>query len=207
MINMNGAISLSKPPGLQRTIRIKGTIAKIKQRLNRKRKVSSRKLAAELSISRTSVRRILKKHLECWAYKVVKELAITDTQKVARKKFAVWIHEISEKMQQEKFLFSDEKYFDLNGVYNSKNERIWAINCAAADDKGGVKQKHQYPVKVMVWLGACSKGLTSLVIFEKGTLDHVGYIDKLLPVVKKCGNKMLGEEWWFQQDNAPSHKD
>ena len=28
-------------------------------------------------------------------------------------------------------LFSDEKMFDIDGVYNSHNDRIWAVNCAA----------------------------------------------------------------------------
>ena len=38
-----------------------------------------------------------------------------------------------------KILFSDEKYFDIDGVYNSQNYRGWAIN--RADEKGGIKQR------------------------------------------------------------------
>ena len=33
-----------------------------------------------------------------------------------------------------KILFSDEKFFDIDGVYHSENERIWAINRADADE-------------------------------------------------------------------------
>ena len=32
-------------------------------------------------------------------------------------------------------LFSDEKFFDIDGVYNSQNDRVWAVDCADADKK------------------------------------------------------------------------
>ena len=57
----------------------------------------------------------------------------------------------------------------------------------------------------MVWLGACSKGITPLVIFEEGTLDYDRYIKEVLPVALKYGNKVFGNDWTFQQDNARSH--
>ncbi len=49
-----------------------------------------------------------------------------------------------------KILFSDEKMFDIDGVYNSQNDRMWAVNRAEADDKGGIKQKRKFPEKVIV---------------------------------------------------------
>ena len=55
MIGKTGAIQLSAPPGPPRIIRTKQMIQKVKNRLKRKKKVSSRILAHELSISRTSV--------------------------------------------------------------------------------------------------------------------------------------------------------
>ena len=77
------------------------------------------------------------------------------------------------------FLFSDEKMFDIDGVYNSQNERIWAPSRADADAKGGIKQIQKFPKKVMVSLGACSKGVSPLVIFEEGTVDHEWYIQEV----------------------------
>jgi hypothetical protein len=38
-----------------------------------------------------------------------------------------------------KILFSDEKMFDFDGVYNSQNYRIWALNRSEADIKGGIR--------------------------------------------------------------------
>ena len=30
------------------------------------------------------------------------------------------------------FLFSDEKFFDIDGVYNSQNDRVWGVDRADA---------------------------------------------------------------------------
>ena len=58
-----GSINLSSPLGRQRTIRTKGNIQKNKHRLERRKSVSSRKTDRQLSISRISVRRILRNDL------------------------------------------------------------------------------------------------------------------------------------------------
>jgi hypothetical protein len=34
----------------------------------------------------------------------------------------------------------------------------------------------------MVWLSVCSTGISPLVIFDEGTVDHAGYIKEVLPV-------------------------
>ena len=57
----------------------------------------------------------------------------------------------------------------------------------------------------MVWLSVCSKGVTPLIILDKGTIDHERYIREVLPVVIKYGNKMFGDDWTYQQDGATSH--
>ena len=104
-----------------------------------------------------------------------------------------------------KILSSDKKYFGIDGVSNSQNDRVWAVSRADADEKGGVKQKRKHPQKVMVWLGTCSKGITPLVILNKGTVDHAVYIEKVLTIALKYGNEVLGSDWIFQQDGAKPH--
>ncbi len=49
-----------------------------------------------------------------------------------------------------KILFSDEKWFDIDGVCNTQNDRVWAVSRAEADKHGGVKQTRKFPEKVMV---------------------------------------------------------
>ncbi|CAF1508948.1 unnamed protein product [Adineta ricciae] len=104
-----------------------------------------------------------------------------------------------------KILFSDEKMFDIDGVYNAQNDRVWAADREEADRNGGKKQKRKFPQKVMVWLGVCSKGVTPLVILDKGSVDHERYIKEVLPVALKYGNKIFGDDWIYQQDGATAH--
>ncbi|CAF2156095.1 unnamed protein product [Rotaria magnacalcarata] len=57
----------------------------------------------------------------------------------------------------------------------------------------------------MVWLGACAEGLTTPIILKNGTMDAKVYINKILPIALKCGDKMLGSNWTYQQDGAKPH--
>ena len=63
MIRETVSTERSTSPGRSRIIRTKESIKKLKDRLNRKKKVTRRKLAVERNISRTSVRRILKNEI------------------------------------------------------------------------------------------------------------------------------------------------
>jgi transposase len=204
-IRDTGSINLSRSIGRPRTIRTKAAIRKVKHRLEQRKFVFSRKLARDLSISPMSVLRILKNHLGLCAYKIQNEPMLTDEQKEKRIQFANWVRKNFRKEDTMKILFSDEKMFDIDGVYNSQNDRIWAVNRSEADIKGGTRQKRKFPQKVMVWLGICSKGVSPLVIFENGTVDHDRYIKEVLPVALKFGNDMFGNDWTFQQDGAKSH--
>ena len=93
-----------------------------------------------------------------------------------------------------RIVFSGGKFFDIDGVYNSQNDRVWAVDRADADKKGGIKQRRKFPWKVMVWLGACSKGITPLVIPGEGTVDHTVYIKKVLPVALKYENETFSRD-------------
>ncbi|CAF1514216.1 unnamed protein product [Rotaria sordida] len=204
MIDEAGFINLTTPPGPPRTVRTAGAIKKVKKKLQ-KGKVSTRKLAFALGMSRRSAQRILQDDLGCQPYKRLIEPALTEEHKEKRKKFANWIRTNFRKQETLKILFSDEKMFDIDGIYNTQNDRIWAASRDEADKQGGVHQKKKFPQKVMVWLGVCSKGVSPLVVFEQGTLDHERYIKAVLPVALKYGNHVFGNDWTFQQDGAKPH--
>lgn len=205
LIRETGDINLSKPPGCPRIVRTKSMIHKVKNRLKRKKRISCRKLAKELDISERSVRRILKHDLGCLPYKKRIEPKLTDEQKLKRVKFSNWVRHHFKKEETMKILFTDEKIFDLNGIYNSQNDRIWAVSRSDADQTVGIKSIQKFRIKVMVWLGVCSQGVTPLIIIESGTIDHQRYIEKILPVAKEFGDKVLGTQWTFQQDGARPH--
>ena len=59
---------------------------------------------------------------------------------------------MSRKEDTMRILFSDEKKFDPDGIYNSQNDRIWAVNREEANRRGGKKQQRKSAETVMVWL-------------------------------------------------------
>lgn len=81
MVRETGSITSSYSQGRPRIIRTKGMIQKVKTRMQRKKKVSIRKLASELNISNGSVSRILKQDLGYRSYKKRVEPALTDLNK------------------------------------------------------------------------------------------------------------------------------
>ncbi len=138
------------------------------------------------------MQRILKEDLGLRPYKKISEPLLTEEHKEKRKKFTNWIRTNFRKEETMKILLSDEKMFDIDSVYNSQNDRVWAVNRAEADKKDGIKQKRKFPQKIMVWLGVCSKGVSPLVIFEEGSVDHARYIQEVLSVALKYGNEVFG---------------
>ena len=76
---------------------------------------------------------------------------------------------------------------------------------AEANKQGGILKKHRFLTSVVVWMGACSKDVTPLLVLDKGSLKHERYMKEVLPVALKSGNHMLGHDWCFQQDNATAH--
>ena len=81
MINTTGSIILSSSPGCPRTVRTKAAIVKVENRLNQKKRVSTRKLAKEISTSRRSIQRILCEALGCKPYKKTIQPKLTNLQK------------------------------------------------------------------------------------------------------------------------------
>ncbi|CAF1247066.1 unnamed protein product [Didymodactylos carnosus] len=76
-----------------------------------------------------------------------------------------------------------------------------------ADVNGGIHRKTKFPQGVMVWLDACYDGITRPIIIEQGTINHQRYINDIFPIALKDGRKLMGDQFTFQQDSAPAHKD
>ena len=77
--------------------------------------------------------------------KTIIESSPSDDQKIKWKQFANRLRTNLRKENISRILFSDKEFFDIDGVYNSENERVWAINCADADENSGVTQKLKFP--------------------------------------------------------------
>ena len=170
MIRETGAIDLSKPSACHRTVRTKAAIQRIKRKSKGGKRISWRKLALEIDMSFSSAYRILRKDLKMKPYKKTVEPLVKDEHKAQRKKFANWTRKKFRKEDTMRILFSDGKMFDLDGIYNSENDRIWAVNREEANRRGVKKQQGKFPQKVMVWLAVwlrplfCLKKALSIII-------------------------------------------
>ncbi len=127
----------------QRIARTSKMIQKVKHKLDQKKLVSVRSLAKEYGMSKSSAHRILKEDLELYPYKMIIQPKLTDEHKIKRKKFANWIFNNFRKEDTMWILFSDEKMFDIDGIYNSQNQRIWASSHAEANERGGIEIKFE----------------------------------------------------------------
>ena len=74
-----GTVNRKKPPGRPRTSRTKTIIQKVKRKIP----LSAVKLAAEMNLSETTVRRVLKKDLNLKPYKMTVQPSLTDQHKMS----------------------------------------------------------------------------------------------------------------------------
>ena len=178
MYRETGAIELSHPPGPSRTVRTTTAANKVKRWLNAKKKKSVRILARKLHVGRESVRKIIKLDLLCKPYKVCKQPKLTEGHKIRRVQFSNWIRNNFKKSDTSRIVFSDEKLFSVDGVWNRQNERVWAVNREAANQVGGLRGVSKFPGKIMVWLAACASGISKVVFLESGTINQDKYTSK-----------------------------
>ena len=94
-----------------------------------------------------------------------------------------------------RILFSDEKFFDIDSVYNCQNEGVQAINCGDTDESEVVscRNKSSPREKVMMCLDvSSSKDIVFLVNLDERTVDYSCYINNVLSVALKYGNEVFG---------------
>ena len=103
-------------------------------------------------------------------------------------------------------MFSDEKWFDADGQMNSKNDIIYAENREHANSIGGLNPRTKFPFKVMIWCGITYNGVSEVVVLpSKKSFTADFYIEEIIPIIKRDGNRLIGDDFVFQQDGASSH--
>ena len=112
-----------------------------------------------------------------------------------RNSFQTGFEQISEKILR--ISFSDEKFVDIDRVYNSERERVWTINRTDADESEVVSCRNKSSPRDSDGVVGCScssKDLTLLVILDEETVEHSCYIRNILPVALKCGKKAFDDK-------------
>ena len=83
----------------------------------------------------------MKNDLGLRVYKIVIESLLSDDQKIKRKKFVNWIRTNFREEDTMRIFFSNEKFFDIDGVYDSRNDPVWAVDRDDAYNKYGIRQR------------------------------------------------------------------
>lgn len=172
--------------------------------------ISSRQIATENSLSKSTVLRYLKKN-KFHPYKInlVHELNEEDFDR--RMEFCEVMMERCNNDPQfvEHVAFSDEASFYLNGTVNRQNCRYWSDT----NPHWMMEAQTQYPEKVNVWAGIVGNNILG-PFFIEGTLTAEQYLEMLqndiVPAIvalypdnqnPQIPNNLI----WFQQDGAPPH--
>lgn len=180
----------------------------IRNRIRRNSKRSKRKMARDLRIDEKSVRNIVKKKLKLHSYKMQKAHLLTEKMKRDRLKKAKKLKRRFGRGAHRTILFSDEKLFTIEEVFNKQNVRVLARDISAANTTGRLAQRSAHPASVMVWAGITADGKTPLVFIDQGVkINKENYREEILQnVVEPWAHGHFGNRHWtFQQDSAPAH--
>ena len=193
-----------------RTRKDKGTrstspevIAEITNRIAEEPRISTRRLAQEVGISRSTVLRLLKKDMKEFAHKVQSAQRLTEHDMVRRFNFAVEMCEMIDqgRIDVNKIIFSDEAHFWLDGYVNRQNYRFWG-----SEKPSFVETTPLHPQKLTVFCAISSDAIYG-PIFIRQTVDADVYegllTDYFLPEATNMG--WMDGQHWFQQDGAPPH--
>lgn len=195
--------------GRPTTQRTPENIAKVKSVVNGDPKKSIRKIAQEVGTSHSTVRRIMRKDLELFPYKVTVHHKLSENDKHQRVAFVKWLKD--QTAANPGFLdgvwFSDEAHFHLTGQVNTQNCRIWA---SAPPDT--LLEVPLHSPRVTVWCAMSSTGIIGPFFFEDGngctqTVNKERYVrilERFWATVQE-GSTSDGDEIWFQQDGATPH--
>lgn len=168
---------------------------KLSSRLKRNPRLSSRKLAAQLSISRMTAERGIKS-LGLFPYHRPSTIALTKSQKYRR---LSWARQ-HRNFDFSKTMFVDEKIFVVADQPNPRNDIYFARTAAEVQPKA----KLSHPIKINVCAGITSKGVTRLYLFTENMTGEL-YKNILSSTLLPDAKKLLGKRWTLAQDNDKKH--
>lgn len=191
------------------SVSTQGAVNKIRKRLGRNSKRSMRKMAASLGMARETVRKIIRKKLQMYPYKLQKSHILTDKMKSTRLRRCKSLLRRLANGRHMSVVWSDEKLFTVEESVNKQNDRILAKSLSEASSSRRIVSRSQHPKRVMVWAAVTSNGKSPLIFVEEGVkINATVYQNDILKSglvpwsEKHFGNK----PWIFQQDSAPAHR-
>ncbi|KAF2351789.1 hypothetical protein FHG87_017456 [Trinorchestia longiramus] len=117
--------------GRKRGVRTKKLIKNTLEKLRRNPRRCHRELAAEASVSKTSIYRVLKEDLRKKPYKMMKRHEFTEYHASMRAERSRYIRNEIAQSKLPNLVLTDERKFDIQHVVNHQNDRIWSSSSSA----------------------------------------------------------------------------
>ncbi|KIH61125.1 hypothetical protein ANCDUO_08608 [Ancylostoma duodenale] len=170
--------------GRRRTARIAANIGRLRKRLQRNPRQSSRKSSKSTGISRSTVMRIVKEDLGLKPFKLRKVQELSSAQKGNRlTRSRALLKRPANGELENMVLFSDEKIFTVEQVLNRKNDRLWLKERSPVSSSLFNIARKQGPLSIIVWAGITESGRTPLVFSRKGIQN-----ERRAPPIFSSGN-------------------
>lgn len=200
-----GSVKIKKKIGRKRSVRTKKLVKVVRERYRRNPRQSGSKMARDLKISETTFRRLVKEDLGLKAYKRRKIHGLTNKNKDERVKRC---KRLLRRHANSDILFSDEKMFVLQEVFNPQNDRFYATSFHETPPTIKSVQRFQNHSSVMVWGAVSKKGRLPLLFIDKGVkVNKEYYLENVLKghLMENITELYENQKYVFQQDSAPSH--
>lgn len=190
--------------GRTRTVRSVEFEENVLEKFEDNPRLSVRTVAHEINVSKSTIWRVVHDdNLYPFHFQKVQSLIPGDY--VQRVNCARWF------LQQDVFnpnflcyvLFTDEALFTREGVFNSKNSHVWALE----NPHETVMHNHQHRFSVNVWAGIVNNHLIGPYILPN-RLDSPTYlvlVRDILPELLEQLPLEVRANLWFQHDGAPPH--
>ncbi|RCN50166.1 transposase [Ancylostoma caninum] len=171
--------------------------SKILEAIKRSPRMSAHRLAFELHMPRTSIRRILHEEgLKPYHPQLVHGLQATDYGRRVEFCTAMLKKVEDGELDIARILWSDEAIFKLNGHVNRQNVVYWSD----ANPQQVIERRPNSP-GVTVWAGIWSGGVLGPFFFE-GTVTSDSYLEM---IKRKVISYVKAKNLVFMHDGAPAH--
>jgi hypothetical protein len=172
---------------------------------------SVRQISNELTMTRSSVHRIIKTDLKLKCLKKKRAQELTEANKSARLDRAKLLLKKYPSHLVDFIWFSDEKLFTIAAPSNTQNDRLYVHSDVKKKNVSGarlLRTRSTFSKSVMVTVAVSVLGCTSIHFLEPGVKINGQYYrdtvlkTMLLPEIRGVS----GDFFVFQQDSAPAHR-
>lgn len=214
-IDKTGSIRRKAGSGRPKTARNENNINEVSERiLSQEGQPGSHETPAQISkslgISKSSIKRIIKKDLNLRPYKKIRGQKLTISDEVKRVMCAKKLLRLVDANKLNVCFFSDEKIFTVEPPLNAQNERVYF---EASKRKNQItserlfSMKSHFPKNVMISIAVSKLGKTSIHFVNPGVKINGEYyrnslLAKMIPEMKTLAS---GQYFLFQQDGARAH--